>query len=385
MSFPEKSSESGRRVVVAMSGGVDSSVAAALLVQQGYEVIGIMMRLWSDNAGSGAPTVNRCCTPDQMADARRVANHLNIPFFVLDTQEQFRSTIVQHFIDEHKAGRTPNPCIACNRRIRFSFLLEHARALGADFLATGHYARIRKRNNRYELLKGVDPGKDQSYVLHVLNQEKLARVLFPIGVFQKKRVRELAEEFGLPVAGKHDSQDLCFISDGNHRAFLKRHDENGVVTGPIIDQDGRKLGEHDGLPFYTIGQRKGLGISADQPLYVLQKDRAKNAIVVGPPEALEQEGFLVRDLNWIAGEPVAAGKQVDIKIRYKATAVCGFVSQEAAGNAVVKLMRPVRGVTPGQGAVFYDGEICLGGGIIADQSAQLPALEATGPNSEEEA
>ena len=367
MSFVNHQSDHNKRVVVAMSGGVDSSVAAALLVQQGYEVIGIMMRLWSDSIESSSPLVNRCCTPDQMADARRVADHLNIPFYVLDAQSQFRSSIVQQFIDEHLAGRTPNPCIACNRKIRFGYLLGHAQALGAQFLATGHYARVKRTNESYELLRGTDPNKDQSYVLYTLTQEKLARVLFPVGEFVKEHVRELAKEFGLPVAAKHDSQDLCFVVDGDHKGFLQRHGENGFAPGLIVDQEGNELGQHEGLPFYTIGQRKGLGISADRPLYILHKDKARNAIVVGSRDALGQKQFHVRDINWISGVPVTAEKQIETKIRYKARAVPGLIDQSSSSEAIVKLSSPASGVTPGQGAVFYDGDICLGGGIISDK------------------
>ncbi|MFN2122466.1 MAG: tRNA 2-thiouridine(34) synthase MnmA [Candidatus Promineifilaceae bacterium] len=354
------------RVVVAMSGGVDSSVAAALLVEEGYDVVGIMMRLWSDSLETAAPVVNRCCTPDQMADARRVADHLNIPFYVLDAQSQFREAIVQPFIDDHQHGRTPNPCIACNRKIRFGFLLQHAQALGAQFMATGHYARKRENNGSYQLIKGMDSSKDQSYVLYTLNQQKLAHVLFPVGEFEKAEVREMARKFDLPVASKHDSQDLCFVVDGDNKGFLQRYAGNGFSAGPIVDQSGSELGRHDGLPFYTIGQRKGLGISSSQPLYVLRKDFSTNRIIVGPREALHEDLLHVRDLNWISGTAVSAKRPVQIKIRYKTTSVTGHIHLEDNGEALVRLMEPVSGVTPGQGAVFYDGEVCLGGGIIAD-------------------
>lgn len=384
MGFTNHQTEHNNRVVIAMSGGVDSSVAAALLVHQGYDVIGIMMRLWSDSIESGTPAANRCCTPDQMADARRVADHLNIPFYVLDAQSQFRSSIVQPFIDEHQAGRTPNPCIACNRQIRFSFLLRHAQALGAQFLATGHYAQVKRTGEFYELLKGSDPNKDQSYVLYTLIQEKLAHIMFPVGGFIKEQVRELAEEFGLPVATKHDSQDLCFVVDGDHKGFLRRHSENGFVPGPIVDQTGNELGHHDGLPFYTIGQRKGLGVSADQPLYVLHKDQTLNAVVVGPREALGQENFRVRDLNWISGIPVSAEQKVEIKIRYKAKTVSGHVLQGGSNEAAIKLAEPLNGVTPGQGAVFYDGDVCLGGGIISDQLTETVSVNLFSSKQPEE-
>jgi tRNA-uridine 2-sulfurtransferase len=264
-----------------MSGGVDSSVAAALLVEQGYDVIGMMMRLWSEPSCDGAAPANRCCTPDQMADARRVAGLLGIPFYVVDVQDHFRQTIVQFFIDEHENGRTPNPCIECNRQIRFTYLLERALALDADYLATGHYAQVRHTPDGYQLLKGLDPNKDQSYVLHVLDQEKLGQVLFPIGGYTKPEVRELAQKFGLPVASKSESQDLCFLGDGDYRRFLQEYSQQPSQSGPILTSSGQALGQHEGLPFYTIGQRKGLGISANEPLFVLRKDVARNALIVG--------------------------------------------------------------------------------------------------------
>ena len=355
-----------KRVVVAMSGGVDSSVAAALLVQAGYDVIGMMMRLWSEPGAVGSVSGNRCCTPDQMADARRVANHLDIPFYVVDVQTHFRETIVQFFIDEHLAGRTPNPCVECNRKIRFTFLLEHALALDAQYLATGHYARTRRVNAAYQVLKGVDEDKDQSYVLHMLNQDQMAHVLFPVGHYKKTGVRELARRFGLMVAGKHDSQDLCFLADGDYRRFLNEYSERVIQPGPIVTEEGEELGQHAGLPFYTIGQRKRLGLSAALPLHVLRKDNNSNVLVVGPREALGQQALIARDLSWIAGHPPQVSPPVQIKIRYTAHPVAGFVSVREDGSAYVEFDEPVFGVTPGQAAVFYDNEICLGGGLIAD-------------------
>jgi tRNA-specific 2-thiouridylase len=375
MSTKRSNADSSARVVVAMSGGVDSSVAAALLVEAGYDVVGIMMRLWSDTIETAAPAVNRCCTPDQMADARRVADHLNIPFYVLDAQSQFREAIVQPFLGDHEHGRTPNPCIACNRQIRFGFLLQHAQALGAQFLATGHYARKRESSGSYQLLKGLDPAKDQSYVLYTLNQRKLAHVLFPVGEYEKIEVREIAHKFDLPVATKHDSQDLCFVVDGDNKGFLQRYAGNGLVPGPIVDQSGSELGQHDGLALYTIGQRKGLGISAGEPLYILRKEFSANSIVVGPREALQKNHLRVRDLNWISGSAVSAGRQLQVKIRYKTRAVNGHFITDDAGGATVKLSEPVSGVTPGQGAVFYDGDVCLGGGIIADLPSTYPGQD----------
>lgn len=363
------------RVVVAMSGGVDSSVAAALLVQQGYDVTGMMMRLWSEpGMGSQAP-MNRCCTPDQMADARRVADQLDIPFYVVDVQDYFRRTIVQFFIDEHERGRTPNPCIECNREIRFSYLLDRARALGADYLATGHYARIREENGVYRLFEAVDKSKDQSYVLHVLGQEELAHVLFPLGDFLKDDVRALAAELALPVASKKESMDLCFLGDGDYRRFLRQYG-TGTGAGPILTQDDDILGEHEGLSYYTIGQRKGLGISASEPMYVLEKDTARNALIVGTRRQLGQTTLSVRDVNWVAGAPPSGPFQATVKIRYKANGVAATVYPADDDTARVEFDDFVSGATPGQGAVFFCNEECVGGGLIADRQRthRQPAL-----------
>lgn len=350
-----------------MSGGVDSSVAAALLVEQGYEVIGMMLRLWSEPGLDGITPTNRCCTLDQMTDARRVADRLGIPFYVLDVQKHFRRAIVQFFLDEHAAGRTPNPCVECNRQIRFTYLLERALALGADYLATGHYARVAHDGDTYRLLRAVDDHKDQSYVLHVLRQEQLAHVLFPIGKFTKEEVRRLADAHDLSVAAKQESQDLCFLNDGDYRRFLREHSVDVLHSGPILALDGRELGRHEGLPFYTIGQRKGLGLTSADPLFVLHKDAARNALIVGPREALGTQELTARGVNWIDGRDPTMPFAAKVKIRYKAAPV-GAVVSAAAGSATVRFDEPVFGVTPGQAAVFYDGETCLGGGLIADDA-----------------
>ena len=354
------------RVVVAMSGGVDSSVAAALLVEQGYDVVGMMMRLWSEPSHGPNPPVNRCCTPDQMADAQRVADQLNIPFYVIDVQTHFRRTIVQFFIDEHEKGRTPNPCIECNRQIRFNFLLNQALALDAQYLATGHYARVQQHETGYQLLCGLDRHKDQSYVLHMLTQAHLAHVLFPVGDYTKSEVRDLARKFGLPVASKSESQDLCFLGDGNYRRFLQTYSHQVAQTGPIMNKAGQIMGQHKGLAFYTIGQRKGLGISAAVPMFVLHKDVQQNALIVGTREELGQMRVTVRDVNWIAGTPPITPISAQVKIRYKAKAVTATVENRDNGRALVHFHEPVVGITPGQGAVFFDSDQCLGGGIIAD-------------------
>ena len=361
------------RVVVAMSGGVDSSVAAALLVEEGYEVIGIMMRLWSEpGCGPDAPT-NRCCTPDQVADARRVADRLDIPFYVIDVKDYFRRSIVQFFVDEHATGRTPNPCIECNRQIRFGYLLERARALGAEYLATGHYARVENTQEGYRLRKAVDAAKDQSYVLHVLDQELLGQVLFPVGDYTKAEVRELAERLDLPVATKQESMDLCFLGDGDYRRFLREYAPESVQPGPIVTSAGEVVGKHDGLPFYTIGQRKGLGVSAGRPLYVLRKEVEGNVLVVGSREELGRTELMVRDVNWLSGYAPLQAVRAEVKIRYKAKPLAATVYPLSHNRAQVMFDTFVYGATAGQGAVFYDGDVCLGGGLIADSSTIGPA------------
>jgi tRNA-uridine 2-sulfurtransferase len=327
-----------------------------------------MMRLWSEPGCDGESPQNRCCTPDQMADARRVADHLRIPFYVADVQDHFRQTIVQFFIDEHVSGRTPNPCIECNRQIRFTYLLNRALAFDANYLATGHYARVRQTADGYQLLKGLDEAKDQSYVLHMLGQEHLAHVLFPIGEYEKEAVRQLADRFGLPVAQKRDSQDLCFLGDGDYRRFLNEYAPGLNRPGPILNQAGERLGEHEGLTHYTIGQRKGLGVAAPEPLFVLRKDAAQNALIVGSRAEAGQTELIARDLAWAAGAAPEDGTAVEIKIRYKARPIPAQITTLPDGRVAARLIEPVMGLTAGQGAVFYQGDICLGGGLIDDAS-----------------
>jgi tRNA-specific 2-thiouridylase len=355
-------------VVVAMSGGVDSSVAAALLVAAGYRVTGMMMRLWSEPGREGE---NRCCTPDQMAAARQVAHHLAIPFYALDVRDHFHKTIVRFFLEQHAAGLTPNPCIECNRRIRFGFLLEQARALEADFLATGHYARIRHHPERgHELWQGVDVAKDQSYVLHVMTQAALARTLFPVGEYSKPQVRALADRFGLPLLHRQESMDLCFLGNEDYRAFLQRHGSADIRPGPILNQAGELLGTHSGLAHYTPGQRKGLGISSPEPLFVIGKEARRNALIVGPRSALGQSQLVATQVNWINGVP-GGPLRAEVKVRYKNRPNSATLTPLPDDRALVVFDDPVEGIAPGQGAVFYHGERCLGGGLIAP-AGELP-------------
>jgi tRNA-specific 2-thiouridylase len=339
-----------------MSGGVDSSTAAALLVERGYEVIGIMMRLWAEG-------VNRCCSPEAVEDARRVCSILGIPFYLVNYEREFKHYVVDYFIREYSNGRTPNPCLACNRYIKFSRLLEMALALEANYLATGHYARVRRLDGSYQLLRGVDKQKDQSYFLYMLGQKELSHILFPLGDYTKREVREIAMERGLPVAEKPESQDLCFVLDGDYRRFLRDHAPGAIKPGPIVDTSGRVLGEHKGLAFYTIGQRRGLGIAAREPLYVLEVDAKRNAIVVGTKAELGKRELLATDVNFVSGKPPEGPIEVTAKIRYKAVEVPAIL-KPIGSEVILTFPRPLRDITPGQGVVFYQGDVVLGGGII---------------------
>jgi len=344
-----------------MSGGVDSSVAAALLKKQGYQVIGVMLRLWSE---PGKEDSNRCCTPDAIAQARRVASILDIPFYVIDAKDIFQNSVVQYFLDGYAQGITPNPCLVCNRSIRWTFLLDHALALGAEYMATGHYVRKMTIDGEYRLLKAIDRSKDQSYILHVLDQQKLAHALFPVGDHEKTEIRVMATTLGLPVASRKDSQDLCFLAGDDYRAFIRRNAAGLAKSGPIQSSDGRVLGQHTGLPDYTIGQRSGLGFAARVPMYVLQKDIEKNALIVGERAELGSQVLNAREANWISGAPPQNEFSGQIKIRYTAREVEGHVALTEPDKFQVRFNSPQRDITPGQAAVIYQEETLLGGGII---------------------
>lgn len=350
------------KVVVAMSGGVDSSAAAALLKQQGYDVTGMMLRLWSE---PGKEDSNRCCTPDSMGLARRVAAKLEIPFYVVDARDIFHDTVVKYFLDGYAAGGTPNPCLVCNRSIRWKHLLNHALALGAEYMATGHYVRTRTmEDGTVRLLRAVDASKDQSYVLHVLTQEKLRRAIFPIGEYPKSEVRRMAESLGLPTAARKDSQDLCFLAGEDYREFLQRNAAEMLKPGEIITSDGSVVGHHSGLARYTIGQRKGLGLASPLPLYVLGKDTVGNRLLVGREEELGRGEMKVTGINWLCEAPVTP-RHLEIKTRYTARLVPGMVTPLNGGQeAQVHFDLPVRDITAGQAAVFYEGDEVLGGGLI---------------------
>ncbi len=351
------------KVVVAMSGGVDSSMAAALLVEQGYEVIGVMMRLWAEK-GQGGST-NRCCSIEAIEDARRVCSALGIPFYLVNYEREFKAEVVDPFIAEYARGRTPNPCLACNRHIKFDLLLRRALEMGARYLATGHYARVRRVNGHYQLLKGRDREKDQSYVLYMLGQEELRHLLLPLGDYTKEQVRAMARERGLPVAEKVESQDLCFLADNDYRRFLQVHVPEAIRPGPIFDTSGRIIGEHKGLPFYTIGQREGMGIAAPEALYVMEIDVTRNALVVGTKAELGRRELIATEVNYVSGRVPQEPLEITAKIRYKAIESEALLAPLDDGRARVTFARPQRDITPGQGVVFYQGEVVLGGGIIS--------------------
>lgn len=360
-----------------MSGGVDSSVAAALLVQEGYDVVGMMMRLWSDEAAGGAEH-NRCCTPDQMQSARRIANQLGIPFYVLDTKDVFRESVVQYFIDQHRDGYTPNPCLECNRRIRFDWLLRHALALDANYLATGHYARIAKTAaGGWLLKKGLDSSKDQSYVLSVMRQEQLSKTLFPVGEYPKAEVRHIAGELGLDSANRKDSQDLCFLGNNDYRDFLRTYAPEVMVKGPIVTSAGEILGEHLGLSNYTVGQRKGLGVSYSEPLYVLAMNPFKNALVVGTRAELGRDQLEAANFNWVSGAPPEAAFRAEVKIRYRSRPQSANLRCLSNERVRISFHEPQRDITPGQAAVVYQDDVCLGGGVIVKFEEEQDELQAS--------
>jgi len=349
------------KVVVALSGGVDSSVAAALLMEQGYEVVGVTMRLWS---APGCEEENRCCTPHTRELAAQLAEQLGIPFHILDAQQAFRQAVVQRFLDGYSRGDTPNPCVYCNRYLKWDHLWQFAQFIGAEAIATGHYARLREgTDGTYELWKGVDATKDQTYFLSLLTQQQLAHTLFPLGEYTKVEVRQIAHARQLPSADAPESQDLCFLGKRDYRDFLREYAPQAVQPGEIVDRQGKVLGSHNGLAFYTIGQRKGMPASA-QALYVYQKDLEQNRLVVATEAELGADSMQVREINWIAGNPPAEHFEAEVKIRFKAVPALAQIEVQPDGSAMVHFANPLRDITPGQLAVFYQGEKVLGGGWI---------------------
>ena len=351
------------KIVVAMSGGVDSSVAAALLAEQGHEVVGLSMQLYAQHGGE--QRFGSCCTLDDLNDARRVAQAAGFPHYIVNFEQQFQETVVSNFVREYASGRTPLPCAHCNSDLKFATLLDRARGFGAEQVATGHYARVTQRpDGRWLLLRSADAGKDQSYFLFSLTQEQLARARFPVGALTKREVRAHAQRLGLVVAGKPDSQEICFVPDGDYAAFVERQTPAVARPGAIVDQHGTALATHGGVHRFTIGQRKGLGVSAPAPLYVLKIDADSGTVTVGPRAALEQRTLTASGVNWIAADAPAAWLPVTAQIRHRHVAASGRVRALEDGRAEFAFDTPQAAITPGQAVVFYDGDTVVGGGWI---------------------
>lgn len=357
-----------RKAVVAMSGGVDSSVAAAALVDEGFDVTGIMLKLWR---GESANTASGCCNLGAAEDARRVADVLGIPFYVWNLADRFEHTVVRDFHQAYSSGRTPNPCVRCNQWVKFDALFERAMALGADVLATGHYARVDRRDGGFRLLRGRDPHKDQSYVLWMLTQRQLAHTRFPVGLHDKAETRRLAAELGLRTAAKPDSQEICFVPSGDFDAYVTARMAGAARPGPILDQGGRLLGEHRGIGRYTVGQRKGLGISLGVPVFVTRVDARANAVVVGGRRDLAVAELVIEEASFVAGMP-DPGQDVLVQHRAHGDVARGTVHPDGGGRAHIRYAEPGEAVAPGQSAVFYDPvapDEVIGGGIIASTVA----------------
>jgi tRNA-specific 2-thiouridylase len=348
------------RVLVAMSGGVDSSAAAALLAAEGHDVVGVAMRVadYSDAARGRS-----CCAPDDLEDARRAARRLGIPFFVANVEERFAERVIDPFVEDYLAGRTPNPCVACNSRVKFAWLLARARALGAR-LATGHYARVERRGDRLALRVAADPAKDQTYFLYGLGQDALADVVFPVGGMAKREVRAAAARAGLPNAEKPESQEICFVTRGDAADFVALRAPGRVRPGEVVSTSGEVLGRHGGVHRFTVGQRRGLGVAGPEPRYVVRIDAEAGRVVVGTPQEASRDAFLVAEASWVAGAAPPGERRALVKVRHRHEGEHGRVRALPGGGAEVRLERPVRGVAPGQAAVFYDGDEVLGGGRI---------------------
>ena len=352
------------RVLCGMSGGVDSSAAAALLLEEGYEVVGVTLKLWPQDCISRAE--DKCCGPQAVTDARSVCHNLGIRYYLIDEAKDFQKHVIGYFADEYKAGRTPNPCVMCNEHLKFGRLIERADQLGAAKIATGHFARVEQdeATGRYLLKRGHDEHKDQTYFLFSLRQDQLSRALFPLGEKTKSDTREVARDCNLKTADKEESMEICFVPDNDYGGFLEKAGLAERHRGEIVELQGRVLGHHEGIEFYTIGQRKGLGLSAPNPLYVLELNAEENRVVVGPVENLESDTFEVERCNWIAFEDLTESIEVTTRIRYNHSGTMATVEPGANGCASIKLHTPQRAIAPGQACVFYQDDLVVGGGWI---------------------
>ena len=365
------------KIAVAMSGGVDSSAAAAILQAQGHELVGFTMQLWNQRRGisvdaNGDPLPSRCCSLDDVYDARRVAEELGFPFYVLNLEREFERDVVQPFVSSYLNGETPIPCVACNSRLKFASLVRLAGSLGCEKVATGHYARVEydAGSNRYRLLRGRNLQKDQSYFLWELTQDQLSRAIFPLGEMTKPETREAARQHGLAVAEKRESQEICFVPDGDYAGFIDRYlaaenaSERTPAAGEIVDSRGTVIGAHSGVHRYTIGQRRGIGLAAERPLYVLSIDPAQNRIVVGDENELQASTFTAAGVNWIAHEKPETPIQADVRIRYRHQQAPATIAPAENDRVVVRFDEPQRAITPGQATIFYRGDEVVGGGWI---------------------
>jgi tRNA-specific 2-thiouridylase len=355
-----------------MSGGVDSAVAAGLMVREGWDVVGVTLRLWAQEDAQAPRLHRRCCSVEDLDDARAAADAIGIPHYVLNMEEEFATQVVDYFVDEYRDGRTPNPCLPCNEFVKFGALLDRALAMDADVLVTGHYAQIERRGDRFSLLTAADVEKDQSYVLYMLDQTQLSRLRFPIGQFRKDEVRELAHDMSLPNAAKPDSADICFLPTADYRAFISERVPQ--AEGDIVDSRGGLIGRHDGIAGFTIGQRRGLGVAVGEKRYVTAINAEHNVITIGTEEDLLATGFTATDVRWITGCAPAGAFDADVRVRYRGRAHPATVRTEDS-RAEVTLTRPQRAIAPGQAAVFYRSDEVLGGGIIASAGRLTASLE----------
>ena len=352
-----------KKVLLGMSGGVDSSVAAYLLMKQGYEVIGATMQVWqNDDYYEGME--GGCCSLSAVDDARRVAQKLGIPYYDLNFREKFKSSVIDYFIDEYMEGRTPNPCVMCNKVMKFKYFLQKAREIGCDYVATGHYAKIEEREGRYYLVRSDDDRKDQTYALYGITQDELSHTLMPCGEYTKDEIREIAKEIGLAVHNKKDSEEICFIPDNNHGEFIKRAKPNQIKPGYFVDKDGNKLGKHKGIVFYTIGQRKGLGLSLGTPVYVTDIVPFNNTVVVGSEEDIFKTELLAKDINLISIDELTEPLEVEAKIRYSGKPTSAIIYPLEDNKVKVVFKEKVRAITKGQSVVFYKDDYVVGGGVI---------------------